>query len=122
MASRKRGVTARHRGKHQVIKPHAAVAADSAATAERCPIRFFMTVHSGSTTQMKRALQDKRITPCIAGRQPRGNRIKHDKRRNRLSIRPVCLTDWRSVTTFNDRCPDAFPPALALAATGVICR
>lgn len=67
------------------------------------------------------ALKDKRIKPCIPGRQSRERPIKHGKprykRRNRIDIMFGRLKDWRRVATRYDRCPKVFLAAVALAAT-----
>jgi len=67
------------------------------------------------------ALQAKGIQPCIPGRRSRNEPVRYDKRRyrrrSRIEIMFGRLKDWRRVATRYDRCPTAFFPAVALAAS-----
>ena len=71
--------------------------------------------------RVRDALRDKGIRPCIPGRKPRDEPVRHDKRRcrrrDRIEIMSGRLKDWRRVATRHDRCPKVFPSAIALAAT-----
>ena len=67
------------------------------------------------------AIVDWGTASCIPRRKSRDKPIKYDKRRykwpNRIEIMFGCLKDWRWIATRYDRCPKAFLPAIALAAT-----
>ena len=69
----------------------------------------------------REALKDKGIKPCIPGRKPRRNPIKHDERRynrrNRIEIIFGRLKGRRRVAIRYDRCPKVFLSDVALAAT-----
>jgi transposase len=67
----------------------------------------------------REALVDKKVTPCIPGRNSRDKPVKYDKRcyrkRNRIEIMFGRLKDWRRVATRYDRSPNVFLSAIALA-------
>jgi transposase len=67
------------------------------------------------------ALKDKGIRPCIPGRKSRAETVHYDRRRyrrrNRIEIMFGRLKDWRRIATRDDRRPQTFLSAVALAAT-----
>jgi len=68
----------------------------------------------------REALQGKGIRARIPGPKQRKTPVKYDKRRskrrNRIEIMFGRLKDWRRVATRDDRCPEVFLSAIALAA------
>ncbi|RJE78442.1 IS5 family transposase, partial [Paracoccus sp. JM45] len=82
---------------------------------------WFLADRGYDADWLRKALQDRGIKACIPGRKSRKTAVHYDKRRykrrNRIEIMFVRLTDWRRVATRYDRCPETYLSAIALAAT-----
>ena len=69
----------------------------------------------------RRALSQRNITPCIAGRRRRKEPVVYDaelyKSRNRIERLFGRLKDWRRIAMRYDRCAHTFFSAICIAAS-----
>ena len=68
----------------------------------------------------RKALQARRITPCVPPRKNRKRRIRYDKKlykkRHKVENMFAKIKDWRRIAMRYDRCAHTFFSAICIAA------